>query len=267
MSFCDGKEDGFYAHPSDCSKFYRCPSNSLSAISCPTGLVFDTVFGVCNWPHEVDCSQSSHMTATKIHPSKAFPCAKKQDGYYGNPLNCTKYYRCQSGRTYEFTCFSGQVFETVSKVCKWAHEDRYIEHYDVLSVSNQLKTVSPKIEAHTSTTSIPWRPCERIVCYYTNWSQYRQGRRKFLPSNINPALCTHIMYAFANVVELKLVASEWNDETRPWRVGNYELVSDYFQPLMHTPRINYEPDYFKYLMSEMGKPNRQESKTLWTVQL
>ncbi|KAK3738408.1 hypothetical protein RRG08_037045 [Elysia crispata] len=226
VSFCDGKEDGFYVHPSDCSKFYRCPSNSLSAISCPTGLVFDTVFGVCNWPHEVDCSQSSHMTATKIHPSKAFPCAKKQDGYYGNPLNCTKYYRCQSGRTYEFTCFSGQVFETVSKVCKWAYEARCIENYDVLSVSNQLKTVSPKIEAHTSTTSIPWRPCERIVYYYTNWSQYRQGRRKFLPSNINPALCTHIMYAFANVVELKLVASEWNDETRPWRVGNYELVTN-----------------------------------------
>jgi chitinase len=36
----------------------------------------------------------------------------------------------------------------------------------------------------------------RIVCYYTNWSVYRPGTAKFNPQNINPYLCTHLVYSF-----------------------------------------------------------------------
>lgn len=37
---------------------------------------------------------------------------------------------------------------------------------------------------------------QRIVCYYTNWSVYRPGTAKYSPQNINPYLCTHLIYAF-----------------------------------------------------------------------
>ncbi|GLH07680.1 Probable chitinase 10, partial [Gryllus bimaculatus] len=42
-------------------------------------------------------------------------------------------------------------------------------------------------------------PSRRVVCYYTNWSVYRPGNAKFTPQNINPYLCTHLIYAFGGL--------------------------------------------------------------------
>ena len=39
----------------------------------------------------------------------------------------------------------------------------------------------------------------RVVCYYANWAVYRKGTAKFTPQNINPYLCTHLIYAFAGL--------------------------------------------------------------------
>ncbi|KTG03742.1 hypothetical protein cypCar_00014968, partial [Cyprinus carpio] len=56
--------------------------------------------------------------------------------------------------------------------------------------------------------------CSRLVCYFTNWSQYRAGTAKYLPENVDPNLCTHLIYAFAIVNYANNIASsEWNDVT------------------------------------------------------
>lgn len=54
----------------------------------------------------------------------------------------------------------------------------------------------------------------KLVCYFTNWSQYRAEAARFLPRNVNPHLCTHLVYAFAGMNNHQLSTIEWNDEER-----------------------------------------------------
>ncbi|CAH1773111.1 unnamed protein product [Owenia fusiformis] len=41
----------------------------------------------------------------------------------------------------------------------------------------------------------------KMFCYYSSFAINRSGKAKFLPEHINPYLCTHIIYAFADVVD------------------------------------------------------------------
>ena len=52
-----------------------------------------------------------------------------------------------------------------------------------------------------------------IGCYFTNWSQHRKDEGKFLPKHIDPHLCTHAYFAFANidVEKMRLAPFENND--------------------------------------------------------
>jgi len=68
--------------------------------------------------------------------------------------------------------------------------------------------------------------CQRRVCYHTNWSQYRQGAGKFFPEDIDPNLCTHLIYSFAKMANNHLAAFEWNDEDTDWSKGMYSRFTD-----------------------------------------
>lgn len=64
----------------------------------------------------------------------------------------------------------------------------------------------------------------QLVCYYTNWSQYRTKIGKFLPEDIQPDLCTHVIFAFGWLKKNKLTSFESNDETKDGKIGLYERV-------------------------------------------
>jgi len=63
----------------------------------------------------------------------------------------------------------------------------------------------------------------KIVCYYTNWAQYRPKPGAYYPEDIDPNLCTHIIFAFAKINDnSELEAFEWNDMSTEWSKGMYE---------------------------------------------
>ncbi|XP_038676392.1 acidic mammalian chitinase-like [Scyliorhinus canicula] len=53
----------------------------------------------------------------------------------------------------------------------------------------------------------------RLVCYFTNWAQYRPGQGKYMPENVDPCLCTHLIYSFAGMKDNQITTTEVNDVT------------------------------------------------------
>lgn len=39
----------------------------------------------------------------------------------------------------------------------------------------------------------------KVVCFVTNWSFYRKREGKYVPENLNPKLCTHIIFVYAKL--------------------------------------------------------------------
>lgn len=61
-----------------------------------------------------------------------------------------------------------------------------------------------------------------MVCYYGTWATYRHGNGKFGVENIDPHLCTHIIYSFlgiSNDGSLR-VLDEYLDLEENWGRGN-----------------------------------------------
>ncbi|XP_022669699.1 probable chitinase 10 isoform X2 [Varroa jacobsoni] len=68
---------------------------------------------------------------------------------------------------------------------------------------------------------------KKVVCYFTNWARYRTGKGKFGPENVDPFICTHIIYSFGWMKKNKLVAHDLEaDETRNGKKGGYERIVD-----------------------------------------
>ena len=84
----------------------------------------------------------------------------------------------------------------------------------------------------------------KVICYYINWSQYRSSGGRIAPEDVDPALCTHIIYAFAKLSGGVLGPTEWNDISTTWSTGqnicslcqkarNKNNESSHFKMMLH----------------------------------
>ncbi|XP_057649331.1 oviduct-specific glycoprotein isoform X2 [Chionomys nivalis] len=52
----------------------------------------------------------------------------------------------------------------------------------------------------------------KLVCYFTNWAHSRPGPASILPRDLDPFLCTHLIFAFASMSNNQIVAKNLQDE-------------------------------------------------------
>uniref|UniRef100_A0A0B7B3V2 Uncharacterized protein n=1 Tax=Arion vulgaris TaxID=1028688 RepID=A0A0B7B3V2_9EUPU len=57
---------------------------------------------------------------------------------------------------------------------------------------------------------------KNVVCYYSNWSQYRPDVGKYDVSKIDPYACNYYIFAFAQLNGTAILPYEVNDDQNPW---------------------------------------------------
>ncbi|XP_006628517.1 acidic mammalian chitinase-like [Lepisosteus oculatus] len=96
----------------------------------------------------------------------------------------------------------------------------------------------------------------KLVCYFTNWSQYRPGTGRFLPDNVDPHLCTHLIYAFSVInYNNELVTYEWNDETLYQSFNGLKNKNSQLKTLLAVGGWNFGTSQFTIMVSSAA--NRQ----------
>jgi len=119
---------GYYRHPEDCSRFYRCVKfnqyendYTIFEYGCPDGLVFDDRWEVCVWPSQATpCDGSSEIFPI---PKNDYVCPG--EGFFVDPENCRWFYACRDHygdgtfTHYEFRCPFGLAFDENNLRCDW----------------------------------------------------------------------------------------------------------------------------------------------------
>ncbi|XP_059184403.1 chitinase, acidic.1 [Centropristis striata] len=73
----------------------------------------------------------------------------------------------------------------------------------------------------------------KLVCHMTNWAQYRPSIAKFTADNIDPFLCTHVIYALSTINSFNQITPiEWNDEQQFIRLNNLKNANPALKTLL-----------------------------------
>eukprot|EP00058_Branchiostoma_floridae_P004283 XP_002589771.1 hypothetical protein BRAFLDRAFT_125880 [Branchiostoma floridae] len=115
---CDGRAEGLYSDPADCSMYYQCVvGHPLYHRPCaPGGTVFDEEDQICDWPENVAPPCGTEMTRPP------FTCLGKVPGSYTDPDDCAKYYQCVAGHAdpiHRDCPAGGLVFDAELMICNW----------------------------------------------------------------------------------------------------------------------------------------------------
>ncbi|GFW66259.1 uncharacterized protein TNCV_1711581 [Trichonephila clavipes] len=116
--------EGFFRHPKNCSRFFRCVKNEKGAFTihffqCASHLVFDERISHCTDADSGKCT----LRRTKRQVEDT-PLRCTGEGFFRHPVDCRSFYRCvkQASGLYEthlFSCPANLVFDEEYVTCNW----------------------------------------------------------------------------------------------------------------------------------------------------
>jgi len=101
---CQNRPDGFFPHPTDCSKFVGCRGGNADVYQCQDGFLYNPAIGVCDDAAQVECE---------------FDCSGRPDGTYAHPRDCGSYVICRSEVTSMIPCPPPLLFDKTLLVCNF----------------------------------------------------------------------------------------------------------------------------------------------------
>ncbi|KAH9504021.1 hypothetical protein Btru_067551 [Bulinus truncatus] len=106
---------------------------------------------------------------------------------------------------------------------------------------------------------------KNVVCYFLNWAQYRPGSCRYTAQDINPALCTHGVFAFSQLSGNRIVPIEWNDDTSTgqWRqINDLKKVNPKFKTLLSLGGYSHGTARFHSMASALANRSEFISSTI-----
>uniref|UniRef100_A0A3B4Z7L5 Acidic mammalian chitinase n=1 Tax=Seriola lalandi dorsalis TaxID=1841481 RepID=A0A3B4Z7L5_SERLL len=94
-----------------------------------------------------------------------------------------------------------------------------------------------------------------LSCYFTNWAQYRPPPTIYMPNDIDPCLCTHLLYAFATIKNGQLATYEWNDVELYSQFNGLKNMNGNLKTLLSVGGWNFGSAGFSQMVSSPA--NRQ----------
>ncbi|KAK6472078.1 acidic mammalian chitinase-like [Huso huso] len=91
-----------------------------------------------------------------------------------------------------------------------------------------------------------------LSCYFTNWAQYRPPPTVYMPHNIDPCLCTHLLYAFATMKNNQIATFEWNDVTLYGEFNALKNQNGNLKTLLSVGGWNFGSSGFSAMVASSG---------------
>uniref|UniRef100_A0A452UDE4 Oviduct-specific glycoprotein n=1 Tax=Ursus maritimus TaxID=29073 RepID=A0A452UDE4_URSMA len=96
----------------------------------------------------------------------------------------------------------------------------------------------------------------KLVCYFTSWAQGRPSPASVLPRDLDPFLCTHLIFAFASMNDNQIVAKDPQDEITYPEFNKLKQRNGELRTLLSIGGWNFGTSRFTNMLSTLSNRER-----------
>ncbi|KAJ6635120.1 Peritrophin-44 [Pseudolycoriella hygida] len=144
------------ANPDNCQMYYRCVNGVRTSMTCPNELLFDRNFGDCNVASRVLCEVKNNI-CEPFHSLGLITV--------GDPLDCSSYYRCLNGKTFEAACPPGLYYNPYTANCE--AYGNFCQGAGPLITTPAPETTTREYVTTAATTAVPTTRTTVRLVYFT----------------------------------------------------------------------------------------------------